>query len=342
MREESIWMLVLRVTLFLGTSLLILVLIAPYIGLGGDESFILYKWFGIARSKLAFATGVLSLGAGLALILCRRTVWEMLSAWWRKPRKMHGENRFERHPFATISGIICLTLVAVVGTIEISDLFPHETVTPPYSVEARALRMREHVPNQSLVVTPTDEYIEKLSGSLEQRGYEFDIDDDGYIKPSKIHSVPDLEIVFLGGSSTENLYVDSESRFPYLSGRLLEEETSLKVNTYNGGMGGNITMHANLLMLGKVLRMTPDFVVLMETINDFSLLRMYGGNYFNENPYRSLLYKPFEKFQPPDLDAMDALGMFFRKVLPDTTNMLMGAMGPDIIDPGTLDEWAEV
>ncbi len=42
----------------------------------------------LARNWL-FATGVLSLGAGLALILCRRTVWEMLSAWWRKPRKMH-------------------------------------------------------------------------------------------------------------------------------------------------------------------------------------------------------------------------------------------------------------
>ena len=84
-------------------------------------------------------------------------------------------------------------------------------------------------------VKPTEEAL-KISDKLENREYILRIDDNGFIVPSKVHEYPDRTIVFLGGSTTECFYVDEEKRWPYLAGRLLENDTGLKVNAYNAGM----------------------------------------------------------------------------------------------------------
>ena len=55
-----------------------------------------------------------------------------------------------------------------------------------------------------------------------QKPYVLRVDRQGFIMPSKIHDHPDLTIAFLGGSTTECIYVDEDNRFPYLVGRLLE------------------------------------------------------------------------------------------------------------------------
>ncbi len=60
-----------------------------------------------------------------------------------------------------------------------------------------------------------------------------EFDPDGFMRPSAVHSRPDITIIFLGGSTTACLAVDEEKRFPYLAGRLLERRTGLAVNAYN-------------------------------------------------------------------------------------------------------------
>ena len=64
--------------------------------------------------------------------------------------------------------------------------------------------------------------------------------------PSKVHDHPDLTLAFLGGSTTECIYVDENNRFPYLAGRLIEEQTGLKVNSYNAGRAATTPCTASI------------------------------------------------------------------------------------------------
>jgi lysophospholipase L1-like esterase len=64
------------------------------------------------------------------------------------------------------------------------------------------------------------------------------------------------------------------------------------VNSYNAGRSGNNTLHCINVLVNKVLNGKPDVVVLMENINDLTIL-MYDRTYWNDNPSRSpLVEKP--------------------------------------------------
>lgn len=84
----------------------------------------------------------------------------------------------------------------------------------------RYILLREHEPLKNVIVEPNDSYM-KISDSLVQKKYRLRVDENGFIMPSKIYDQPDMSIVFLGGSTTECLYMDEENRFPYLTGRIL-------------------------------------------------------------------------------------------------------------------------
>jgi lysophospholipase L1-like esterase len=155
------------------------------------------------------------------------------------------------------------------------------------SIARRYVRLREHPPGEKLIRFPDPSYL-RATDSLDVRGYPWEIDEDGFILPSGVHSAPDLRIVFLGGSTTECMFVTPEKRFPFLVGRLLEEPLGEKVNSYNGGVSGNNTLHSINILINKVVPMKPDIVVLMENVNDLTIL-LYEGGYWNENPTRSPL-----------------------------------------------------
>jgi hypothetical protein len=114
--------------------------------------------------------------------------------------------------------------------------------------------------------------------------------------PSRRHERPDATLVFLGGSSTECMFVDEENRFPYLVGILLEQQTGRKVNSFNGGMSGNNSLHAIDILVNKVMPLQPRVVVFMEDINELSTL-LYEGTYWNRNSSRS----PLETLKPEKL-----------------------------------------
>lgn len=98
------------------------------------------------------------------------------------------------------------------------------------------------------------------------------VDSSGFLEPSHVHQDPDLTIVFLGGSTTESMFVKEDLRFPYLAGRLIERATGLKVNALNGGRQGNDTRHMMHLLTTKVLAEEPRYVVFMENVNDLNVL----------------------------------------------------------------------
>jgi len=151
----------------------------------------------------------------------------------------------------------------------------------------RAIRLREHNPNSLRYLYFQNENAPEQSN----RYYRLKIDANGFIMPGAPHGDPDLTIVFLGGSTTECLHMDDNHRFPCQTGRLLERATGLKVNSYNGGMAGNNSLHSLDALLNKVIPLKPRVVVMMHNINDLVIL-LHEGSYWNNNPTRG----PIEMF----------------------------------------------
>ncbi len=204
----------------------------------------------------------------------------------RQPRK----NWLERNP----KKVICVLVLLVIGCLAAATekLLAYKThgQIDPVGIK-RYIKLRELNPLYRDVLVPNADAM-RMSDGLEQKKFVVRVDRQGFIMPSRVHEHPDLVLAFLGGSTTECIYVEEHNRFPYLAGRLLEQQTRLQVNSYNAGRSGNNTLHCLNILLNKVVNLKPDVVVLMENINDLAIL-VYEKSYWNTNPSRSpLVEKP--------------------------------------------------
>ena len=197
------------------------------------------------------------------------------------------ENWFRKNPKKTL---ICLTLVFFCFTLLASEKilkFINEKNGIFLDTDPRCIRIKEYRPLTKMVVSFPREHL-KYTDNVFTKKYRVEIDDNGFIKPSKKYKDPDCSVVFLGGSTTECMYVDEENRFPYVAGNILEKETGKKINSYNSGVSGNNTLHAIDILINKLIPIGPKIVVVMENINDLSTL-IYEGTYWNTNSARSPL-----------------------------------------------------
>jgi lysophospholipase L1-like esterase len=151
----------------------------------------------------------------------------------------------------------------------------------------RIIRLRELRPHMSGFVQPTAEYLKEVE-NLENKKYWVHTDEEGFLIAPKTEIKEADKIVFLGGSTTECLYVTEEKRFPLLAAKKLEEKTGSKVIAKSGGVSGNHSLHAINILINKVIPQQPKAVVLMENINDLNLM-LYEKTYWNKNINRSLI-----------------------------------------------------
>jgi hypothetical protein len=208
--------------------------------------------------------------------------------------RQNRNNWLERHPKKVIFLIVFLGIGCLAfATEKLLALKNHHRINP--TGIQRFIKLREFNPLYRDILVPNQEAM-RMSDSLEQKPYVLRVDRQGFIMPSKIHDHPDLVIAFLGGSTTECTYVDEKARFPYLAGRLIEQRTGLKVNSYNAGRSGNNTLHSLNVLLNKVVPLKPDIVVMMHNINDMAIL-MYEKTYWNHNPSRSPLIEKKPNFK---------------------------------------------
>ncbi len=206
-------------------------------------------------------------------------------------------NIFEKHPKKTLFTLVLLMGLAVYGAISIKFINNKFTEFENKSIKkivhqhhvaniidnnvGRFIKLREYRPNQEKLERPTRNYIKNIyPNTIERKYYRVVTDSNGFIGPSEIHENPDIKIVFLGGSTTECLYMEETERFPYVVGRLLEKNLAKKVNSYNGGVSANESMHSINILLNKVLPMKPNMVVFMHNINDLSILRSQGSYWY--------------------------------------------------------------
>lgn len=200
---------------------------------------------------------------------------------------MRNPNRFEKHRILTGLGIVLvLTILGLAGfelLLRLSGLgaaLVHDS--RPLIVE-RHLQLREYPPNATLRFAPPP--VRASSGDPVANLYPVRTDEHGFIEPGRIHREPDVTIAFLGGSTTECLFVSPENRFPFLIGREIERRLGIKVNTINAARSGNNTQHLLLSLQGKLLGLKPDIVVLMEAANDIGILSRHGSYWADDETF---------------------------------------------------------
>lgn len=151
---------------------------------------------------------------------------------------------------------------------------------PTLAMSTRSIILREFNPGQSISLTPSPAYLEGTD-SLQSKEYLLRIDENGFIETgnTKQNTVTDenLSILFLGGSTTEVLYVEESNRFPSIVERELADRLNINVEVKNGGVSANYAMHSLLKLIAVGLEDKPDYAVLMHNINDASLLVKTGS-----------------------------------------------------------------
>ncbi len=189
------------------------------------------------------------------------------------------------------SGLLVLsTLLALLVAGLIAAYLPHKVAGEDY-FSSRFVVLREYRPLADEWVTPSDSYMTGVE-QLTQKPYRVRTDANSFIiGPSDLQApkiTQPVDIVFLGGSSTECGYVDEELRFPYRVGELLATSAGLSARTLNGGVSGNHSLHSLIQYLAKVGPLQPRYVVLMHNINDLTLLSK-TGSYWQAPPSRELV-----------------------------------------------------
>ena len=193
---------------------------------------------------------------------------------------------FRRHRRKTL---FCLVLVAGIAALKVADVVLGWTPVPPVGLTDtnRFIKLAEYLPSTVSIVT------QSVAGDGEQKEFRIELDENGFICPAKIYDAPDFTIAFLGGSTTECMLMDEESRLPHRAGRLLEA-THGKVNSYNCGRAGANSIHSLNVLLNKVLPLEPDVITLMHAGNDLLIL-LYDGTYWTSHPDKSLIGRRVER-----------------------------------------------
>ena len=198
-------------------------------------------------------------------------------------------NWFHRYPKKTLVAVTLLFILVIVFGAEKFLKFNsrRQGILLEVEAERRYVRLKEFRPGTRMLMTMPRNHL-PFTDNVFTKQYRVEIDRNGFIAPSRKYDAPDKVIVFLGGSTTECMFVDQDQRFPYVTGRILEQETGAKINSYNGGMSGSDSLNAIDILINKVIPLKPDVVVFMENINDLSTL-LYEGTYWHDGTARSPL-----------------------------------------------------
>jgi len=183
--------------------------------------------------------------------------------------------------------LLTIGIFAIGGVIIFQMLFKH---SPNEAISDRSIRLREWQPNWTASYTPQAEQLNH-SDALIKKAYPVKINSEGFMVYKPADTPTDYSIAFLGGSTTECLYVQDSLRFPYLTAQLLEKQSGKTFNSFNGALSGNNSMHSINLLLNKIIPMQPDIVIMMHNVNDWNVL-IKEKSYWNNNPSKSMINDP--------------------------------------------------
>ena len=197
------------------------------------------------------------------------------------------------------------------------------------SLATRVIPLHEAVPGSASFYKPEGNYLALMAEAhMASSGISERFDENGFLQPSGADGKPDIKIVFIGGSTTQNIHVPPLDKFAYLTGRMLSVQAGCRVGTYNAGLSGNDSIDNMNVLVNKALPTHPDFVVFMENINDLQKLIATGG-YWNDPGIRNYL--------APQYTLSAGIHAVAGKTLPYTIHLLA-----HLHDTTPADEWQSV
>lgn len=147
----------------------------------------------------------------------------------------------------------------------------------------------------------------------------FRTDMNGNIKSGRNSKGEALKkILFLGGSTTESNEIDEPFRFPAVVETLLNDEYSIQVEVWNGGVRSHTTVDSINLLLNNAEYSKATHVVLMHNINDRLLLAF-------QDRYQSKLGTSGDTSWDKLKDASYALGNALKDFASYHSNLLFAA-----------------
>lgn len=158
-----------------------------------------------------------------------------------------------------------------------------------YRSTNRYVMLREPAPNVDYTIDLDSFFIKRSQGFEINDNRRLRTNDDGFYIGENYSNTDSIDIIFFGGSTTECAFVDEAKKFPYLVGEMLiNNATNQKVNTLNGGLSGNNSMHSLINLIAKGIPLKPKIVVLMHNVNDLSQL-VKTGSYWKSPEGRAIV-----------------------------------------------------
>ena len=196
--------------------------------------------------------------------------------------------------FFKIIFFYCITsFIVLISTELLLSTFKEK---PSNNKIVRSINFREHYPNKF----ERNYKYKKVNGKIILSDeVDLSTDSNGYINPSIIHNKDSINILFLGGSTTENRFLNEFTRFPYLVGRNLDSKIrNLNFNSINSAVSGNNSLHSLNIFINKGIWIPakPEIAVLMHAINDLISLAYNNSYYIVDKPRAMLLTKDVSKF----------------------------------------------
>jgi len=194
------------------------------------------------------------------------------------------KNAFDRH------GLFILTFlffVFIFGSVFLAEKVIYYQKGKPLAPEFRYLQWRLHTPQIDRWIIPSAGDLGLADGALVGK-VRLRTDMHGFIGPTDTHEAPDLKIIFLGGSTTECMFLEEQNRFPYRTARIMEDQYGYTVNAYNGGRSGNASIHSINNLFNVATGLDPDVVVLMHNVNDIVTL-IHSNSYWSKGSSRELV-----------------------------------------------------
>ncbi|GGZ77658.1 hypothetical protein GCM10007161_06080 [Ignatzschineria indica] len=134
------------------------------------------------------------------------------------------------------------------------------------------------MPLTKFIRVPPDSYYLTRPKLDKNKYYYFHTDEDGFIF-NKINNAYDRDLILIGGSSIENLFVDADKRIlKYLEDFLID--LKLDYNIKNAGTSGASLLHITNIILNKIVNKKNPVIFLFIPSNDSSILNLHN-TYWN-------------------------------------------------------------
>ena len=194
---------------------------------------------------------------------------------------------------------ISISLISILFGVFIAEFFLNklskkETVWNSFE---QYIKLEQHAPSIKKEVSPSNIYQRQADALDMKRKYYIQTDESGSIvNPQDKNTFYDdelLDIVFLGGSTTENMFISENMRFPALVTKKLNQIDYCGINScrvLNSGASGRIIPASINVFLNRYLVLRPKKAVLMHNINDLNYL-LLGNKYWQSERHIEYIYR---------------------------------------------------